>query len=618
MKINATVAILLVLLTIGLLGLVATSRPAMSTPNTIQVLPSESIQAAINAASPDDTILVAAGTYTENVVINQTIILIGSGYNVTFLEALNKAKPVVDVEVSNVNVTKFTIQGGARGVSIVGQNAINISGNRIVSNQNEGIGLESSLNNTIAGNVISLNSYEGIYLQFSNNTMISDNKILGNRWGIGLLSSINNRISNNTIAFHSKSDGNGIYLDNYEGSYTSTGNTFDGNTIRNNTVGVSIFQCNSNLFHHNNFINNTRQVDTIESVNSWNTTTEGNYWSDYTGTGPYKIDIYELTNNNDYFPLRNPWNLQVDVTPPVTGDDYDGLWHTANFTIHLSAVDDLSGIKETYYILNVGSLSNVSANGQPYITTENSNNTLEYWSVDKASLEETHHILTNIKLDKTAPTGSIQINNGTTYTRSHSVTLNTSATDSTSGVAQMRFSNNEASWASWQKYNTTGVWNLTSGDGAKTVFAQYKDAAGLVSQTYSDTIILDTASPTVVILSPIKGSEIKSSDVTVQWNGTDLGLGIDHYEIRLDAGSAVDVGIQTTYTFVNVSDGDHTAYVKAFDKIGQSTEISVSFSVNTSPIGGVGYFEEAALVVVVILVVVVLVYYLRARRKRRP
>ena len=35
---------------------------------------------------------------------------------------------------------------------------------------------------------------------------------------------------------------------------------------------------------------------------------------------------------------------------------------------------------ETYYFINNGAVQNVTANGQPVITTEGGNNTLEYWS----------------------------------------------------------------------------------------------------------------------------------------------------------------------------------------------------------------------------------------------
>ena len=92
----------------------------------------------------------------------------------------------------------------------------------------------------------------------------------------------------------------------------------------------------------------------------------------------------------------------------------------------------------------------VRADGHPYITTEGANNTLEYWSVDKAGNEELpHKILTGIKLDKTAPSGSIAINNNATYANSISVTLNLTASDAASGVYQVRFSNDGA-WGTFR------------------------------------------------------------------------------------------------------------------------------------------------------------------------
>jgi hypothetical protein len=61
-------------------------------------------------------------------------------------------------------------------------------------------------------------------------------------------------------------------------------------------------------------------------------------------------------------------------------------------------------VAETYYKINESSTKTVSANDQPLITTEGVNNTLEYWSVDKAGNEELpHKVLSGIKLDTTAP-----------------------------------------------------------------------------------------------------------------------------------------------------------------------------------------------------------------------
>jgi len=99
----------------------------------------------------------------------------------------------------------------------------------------------------------------------------------------------------------------------------------------------------------------------------------------------------------------NSEGINLDDTPPITLDDYNGLWHTEDFIITLTATDDLSGVAEIYYEVNNGPTKTVNYDGQPYITTEGFNNTLEYWSIDKAGNEEPHKILTEIKLDKTRP-----------------------------------------------------------------------------------------------------------------------------------------------------------------------------------------------------------------------
>ena len=183
------------------------------------------------------------------------------------------------------------------------------------------------------------------------------------------------------------------------------------------------------------------------------------------------------------------------TSAPTTLHDYDNSWQITDFTINLTVTDYTSGT-ETYYKINDGETKNVTAHGQPNFTTENANHTLEYWSVDNAGNEEGHHVLTGIKLDKTAPTGSIMINGDdvANSTNSDVLTLTLSAEDATSGVAKMRFF--DAIWTDWEEYATSKSWTFVSpGDGHKTVYVQFRDNADLVSVPYPATITLGDYPP---------------------------------------------------------------------------------------------------------------------------
>jgi hypothetical protein len=179
----------------------------------------------------------------------------------------------------------------------------------------------------------------------------------------------------------------------------------------------------------------------------------------------------------------------------LTSDNYNGLWHTSDFVVTLTTPDP-SGITDTYYKINNGPTKTVKVDGQPSITTEGSNNTVEYWSRDIGGIEEfPHKILTNIKLEKTVPVGSIMINNGDVSTTSTSVLLSLSS-NSTSGVSVVRFSN-DGVWDTevWENATVSRAWTLTSGDGSKTVHYQVRDNAGLTS-SFSAAILLQSTTPT--------------------------------------------------------------------------------------------------------------------------
>jgi len=190
-----------------------------------------------------------------------------------------------------------------------------------------------------------------------------------------------------------------------------------------------------------------------------------------------------------------------DNTPPTTSISLNGVegnngWFTSDVTITLSATDDISGVYKTEYSFDNVAWTIYTTHFN--ITTEG--NTIIYCcSEDKAGNLETIKTHTT-KIDKTAPLGSILVNNGDAYTTSTPVTLTLTATDATSGVYQVRFSN-DGTWDTepWETPTPTKTWTLINGEGTKTVYVQFRDQAGLIS-TYSDTIILDTTPSTAEVL----------------------------------------------------------------------------------------------------------------------
>ena len=94
-------------------------------------------------------------------------------------------------------------------------------------------------------------------------------------------------------------------------------------------------------------------------------------------------------------------------------------------------------------------------------------------------------------IDLEPPTGSITINGGATNTSNPEVSLLLLASDNSGSVATMRFSNDQNIWSDWTPYADNRLWLLTTGYGLKTVSVQFQDAVGNISDSYSDTIILE-------------------------------------------------------------------------------------------------------------------------------
>ncbi|GEM_PF-2553474 len=126
--------------------------------------------------------------------------------------------------------------------------------------------------------------------------------------------------------------------------------------------------------------------------------------------------------------------------------------------------------------------------------------------------------------------------------------------------------------------NTTYTFNGLS-DGEHVVTVAAVDRSGNIA-TDTVSFIIDTYPPVINITYPANNSLLNTADIAVSWEGSDNGSGIDHYEIRIDGGAWIDVGLNTTY-IANLADGGHTVDVRAFDVTGKNSTDSTSFSIDT-------------------------------------
>jgi parallel beta-helix repeat protein len=241
--------------------------------------PGESIQKAVNAADPGDTIVVR-GVHREDVVITKNGIKLRGDDAV--IEAPTRAKADspclaicvfgdVDFEtgeltgprVRGVSVSGFTFRGfkdkEAGVIDVYAARNTTVEGNRIKGNAAKGIVFGRSANTTIANNhligspeptepgiLVSVSSgtkivnnvvrsYDvGINLEEGNtNTTVAGNDLIGNKVGVILIDSTGTKMLSNDIT-HSTSVGT-VILD-------STGTKMVSNDIRRyGDTGISIF-----------------------------------------------------------------------------------------------------------------------------------------------------------------------------------------------------------------------------------------------------------------------------------------------------------------------------------------------------------------------------------------
>lgn len=240
---------------------------------------------------------------------------------------------------------------------------------------------------------------------------------------------------------------------------------------------------------------------------------------------------------------ESPIPVTITFNEPVTG--FTGSDILINNGTILAG--SFSGSDSTYTV-------NITPSGQGVVTIDVPAGVAQ----DAAGNSNNAAAQITINYDNVPPTdGTISINGGAPNTTDTLVTLTLSATD----AVQMIISEDVTfTDASYQPYATSVNFELSNGDGEKTVYVKFKDAAGNETEAISSTIILDATIP-IVFFSSSEQNPTSKSPFSVAIIFSENVTGFTENDIVVGNGTISSLlGFGSVYT-VNVTpaaDGDVT------------------------------------------------------------
>ncbi len=358
---------------------------------------------------------------------NDNGIYIEYSNNITLFENIvndNSVDGIFIYESNYLNITENTVNNNDEGIYINICNFSYIIDNIVNENIEEGIYLEECFNNTISGNNANDNyhgiflwyscvnnkffgntatgNYDGIHLEESNfNTIIENTFNNNDRAGIYLTRSEQNTISENSANYNL----DGIYLEdenyynlitenifnnndigieiyysdfnviidnvvnnnNYNGIEAEVGNynTLTGNLLKNNILYGMYLETdsNNNSIFKNFFVENGKHAFDDGVDNTWNTTTIGNYWDNWTipdiNNDGIVDDPYTYIGgmgNTDYLPIAEDGAPQITIISPSEGEIFGVI--APNFNVNITDVY----VYEMWYTID-GGLNNYTFTG---------------------------------------------------------------------------------------------------------------------------------------------------------------------------------------------------------------------------------------------------------------
>ncbi|MFX1566913.1 MAG: NosD domain-containing protein [Promethearchaeota archaeon] len=461
--------------------------------------------------------------------------------------------------------------------------------------------LESCNNNNISNNTISNSNNYGIILLYNcYNNNISNNKISNNYQGI--------YCSGNDIRFN-------CIFENIIKNNTNQGIFFQGTLINNNTIksnvlienfrGIELEYGNSNNLTNNVLINNTQRGLYLQSdasynlisqnyfytnalnayddgyKNKWNTSTIGNYWSDYSGKDvdddgigdvPY-LNIGGTAPSQDKLPIW--WDpIVFSVISPTENEIFQQT--PPNYTIIIE-----EGISHTmwYTLGNDTSIYTFTTNGtinfSAWDSMANGTVLIRFYVNDSRGVETAHEI--NVRKDTLGPLITIHnpiYNQAFSYKAPN---YNISIIDSNFHNAWYVVSNKSYSSANmnitiWSGTINQTIWDIFP-DGSVNITFYANDT--FANMGFAEVNILkDTHVPMISINSPHPGDRFDT--ISPSFNITITELNPDYIWYTIDDGIT-----NKTTTSTGIIDEEE------WNKKGRET-ITIIFYANDTA-GNIGY-----------------------------